>query len=115
MVTNVTDEVPTRLIILSQQGKGKTNHAQETATEMKSTRNVEFLISQQWPKLKQKALNENDPDKLIAIIEEIDDLLFILEMRIVGPKFENRCSSNEGNSKSDRLESVSPNLEIGGQ
>jgi hypothetical protein len=59
---------------------------------MNRTRKVERLITERWPKLKQRARTENDPDKLSAIIEEIDDLLFILEMRIVGPKTGNMHS-----------------------
>lgn len=43
---------------------------------------VERLISEQWPKLKKKAQNETDPERLIAVLEEIDDLLFSLEMTI---------------------------------
>ncbi|MFZ0309842.1 MAG: hypothetical protein WCA76_15320 [Candidatus Sulfotelmatobacter sp.] len=49
---------------------------------MNSKKGVERLISQRWPILKKRAQNENNPEKLIAILEEIDDLLSNLEMRI---------------------------------
>lgn len=49
---------------------------------MKSVKGIERLISQRWPKLKKRAQNENSPEKLVAILEEIDDLLSNLEMRI---------------------------------
>ena len=49
---------------------------------MNNMKGVEHLISQQWTKLKRKSQNENNPAKLITILEEIDDLLSTLEMRI---------------------------------
>jgi hypothetical protein len=49
---------------------------------MSNKKGAERLISQRWPRLKKRAQNENNPEKLIAILEEIDDLLFNLEMRI---------------------------------
>ena len=49
---------------------------------MNSKERVERLISEQWPKLKKKAQNETDLERLIAVLEEIDDLLFSLEMTI---------------------------------
>ena len=49
---------------------------------MKSVKGIERLISQRWPKLKKRAQDENSPEKLVAILEEIDDLLSNLEMRI---------------------------------
>jgi hypothetical protein len=49
---------------------------------MNNQKGAERLISQRWPKLKKRAQNENNPEKLIAILEEIDDLLSNLEMRI---------------------------------
>ena len=49
---------------------------------MKNVRETERLISERWPKLKESAMNEGDPEKLITILEEIDDLLFVLEARI---------------------------------
>jgi hypothetical protein len=49
---------------------------------MTSTKGVERLISQRWPKLKKKANDETDPERVIAVLEEIDDFLSNLEMRI---------------------------------
>lgn len=60
---------------------GITSH-EEIATGMKSTKRVEKLVSERWPKLKKRAQNENSLEKLIAILEEIDDLLFNLEKRV---------------------------------
>jgi hypothetical protein len=48
-----------------------------------NTKGVERLITQRWPKLKKKLQNENDPGKLISILQEIDDLLSNLEMKMV--------------------------------
>jgi hypothetical protein len=39
-------------------------------------------MSERWPKLKKRVQHERDPQKLIAILEDIDDLLFNVEMRI---------------------------------
>jgi len=47
-----------------------------------SMKGVERLISQRWPKLKKRAQTENNLEDLIAVLEEIDDLLSNLEMRI---------------------------------
>ncbi len=69
---------------------------------MNSTKEIESLISEQWPKLKKRAQNEIDPDKLIAIIEEIDDLLFILEMRFAGTARRNTVSKATRDSDQDR-------------
>ena len=49
---------------------------------MKNKQSLERLTSERWPKLQKRAQNEHNPEKLIAILEEIDDLLFIVEMRI---------------------------------
>jgi hypothetical protein len=49
---------------------------------MKTITALEQHVSEQWPKLKQKAQNERSLEKLIGILEEIDDLLFKLELRI---------------------------------
>ncbi|HEY6764522.1 MAG TPA: hypothetical protein VI386_07110 [Candidatus Sulfotelmatobacter sp.] len=51
---------------------------------METLKGLEWLISERWPKLKKQALAEQDPEKLIALLEEIDNLLFILETRIAG-------------------------------
>jgi hypothetical protein len=49
---------------------------------MKSADNLERLVLEKWPKLKETAQREKSPEKLIAVLEEIEDLLFNLEMRI---------------------------------
>jgi hypothetical protein len=49
---------------------------------MKNEQDLGQLMSEQWPKLKKRAQHQRNPEKLIAILEEIDDLLFNLEMRI---------------------------------
>jgi hypothetical protein len=67
---------------------------------MKTTKGVERLISEHWPKLKQQAQNEDDPEKLIAILEEIDDLLFNLEMRVTA-RDRNMNSRATTDSRSD--------------
>jgi hypothetical protein len=54
----------------------------ESISSMKNVRETERIISERWPKLKKSAMNEGDPEKLITILEEIDDLLFVLEARI---------------------------------
>ena len=59
-------------------------HTKETVGRMKNTEGIDQLICRRWPELKKKAQNEDNPDKLMAIVEEIDALLFIIEMRIAG-------------------------------
>jgi hypothetical protein len=54
---------------------------EEIVAGMKRTKSVERLISERWPKLKERAQNEDDPEKLIPILEEIEDLLLNLEIR----------------------------------
>jgi hypothetical protein len=49
---------------------------------MRNTKIVDRLISQRWPELKKWAEQETDQEALIALIEEIDDLLALLERRI---------------------------------
>lgn len=49
---------------------------------MRSMKIVERLITERWPDLKQRAEKETDYDTLIAILGEIDEVLFILEQRI---------------------------------
>jgi hypothetical protein len=49
---------------------------------MRNTKIVDRLISRRWPELKKWAELETDPGVLIALIEEIDDLLATLERRI---------------------------------
>ena len=60
---------------------------------MTGTKGVERLISERWPKLKKRAQNENDPEKLIAILEEIDNLLSNLEMKIAAQNAQSRAST----------------------
>ena len=50
---------------------------------MRSQKTMEQLISVRWPKLRKRAQNERNPENVIKILEEIDDLLFNLEMGIV--------------------------------
>jgi hypothetical protein len=49
---------------------------------MKNAKDVDRVIEKRWPKLKKRAQNERNPGKLIAILEEIEDLLFLMDMRI---------------------------------
>lgn len=67
---------------------------------MQSQQGPKQLISGRWQELKKSAQNETDPDKLIAIIEEIDDLLFILE-RITGSRTGNISSKTNTDSGSE--------------
>jgi hypothetical protein len=67
------------MAILNQPGAKSTRRNAKT---MNSKSEVDNLISQRWPKLKGRAQREKNPQKLIAILEEIDDLLFNVEMRI---------------------------------
>jgi hypothetical protein len=54
----------------------------ETVRKMRKIEELQLLISERWPQLRKRAERENDSEKLIAIVEDIDDLLFILEMRV---------------------------------
>lgn len=77
---------------------------------------IDKLISTKWPELKKKAQNEGDPDKLIAILEEIDDLLFIIELRIAGQSRPTRATERDLRSLQRELSSVpSDDSEIGSQ
>ncbi len=49
---------------------------------MENMQKVKRLILERWPRLRERAQNEKNPERLIAIFEEIDDFLFNLEMRI---------------------------------
>ena len=53
---------------------------------MRGKQTPEELISERWPELKRRALNETDLDNLIAIVDEIDDLLFLPEMKCAEPR-----------------------------
>jgi hypothetical protein len=70
----------------------------------KNMKGVERLISERWPRLKYRAENERNPEKLITILEEIDDLLFNLEMRIAAQN--EMHSRDHADSRSDCHESV---------
>ena len=70
---------------------------------MTNQEELERLLTGRWPKLKKRAQHEENPEKLIAILEEIDDLLFTVEMRIAAQS--GRTSSRSvGDSRSHRLE-----------
>ncbi len=60
---------------------------------MKNQKRIGKLISERWPKLKNRAQNENNPEKLISILEEIDDLLSTLEVRIASENTRSRGNS----------------------
>ncbi len=84
---------------------------------MKSKPGPEELMFEQWPKLKKRAQHERNPEKLIAILEEIDDLLFNLEMRIAA-RSGRALSWDETDSRSDQNQStafLSDDSEIGSQ
>jgi hypothetical protein len=79
---------------------------------MKNVKELEHLVSKRWPKLKQSAQNENDPEKLIEILEEIDDLLFNLEMRITAQGGKMRSNAgNDARSNSQKFSGDSPPLD----
>lgn len=59
---------------------------------MKRKKRLDLLISERWPKLKKRAQNETSPEKLIPILEEIEDLLFNLEMRLAS-QYGKRCTT----------------------
>jgi hypothetical protein len=52
---------------------------------MRSKRGLEQLISERWPKLKKRAQRQRNPEKLISVLEEIDDLLCNIEMKVAAP------------------------------
>lgn len=70
---------------------------------MTNKEELERLLTGRWPKLKKRAQHEENPEKLIAILEEIDDLLFSVEMRIAAQRGRTG-SKDEGEARSDRLE-----------
>jgi hypothetical protein len=78
---------------------------------MRSTnmKGAERLIAERWPKLKNKAQTERNPEKLIAILEEMDDLLFNLEMRLAAQN-ESLHSKTDAGSQSDWHELISDGL-----
>jgi hypothetical protein len=88
----------------------------ENQETMKSKPGPEELMSEQWHKLKKRAEHERNPEKLIAILEEIDDLLFNLEMRIAA-RSGRALSWDETDSRSAQNQStvLSDDSEIGSQ
>jgi hypothetical protein len=49
---------------------------------MKNDPTLARLICEEWPTLKNKAEDETDVEKLIAVVSEIDDFLLRLEARV---------------------------------
>jgi hypothetical protein len=83
---------------------------------MNNQKGAERLISQRWPKLKKRAQNEDNPEKLIPILEEIDDLLSNLEMRIASRNRSTRSGVNAIPESSSFAFDVPPgDLESGSQ
>jgi hypothetical protein len=54
----------------------------ENIETVRSKRGSEQLIYERWPKLKKRAQRERNLQKLVAVFEEIDDLLFNIEMKV---------------------------------
>lgn len=73
---------------------------------MKNDNTIETIILGRWPQLKKKAQNEGDADKLIAIIEDIDELLSDLELKIEAQAIYG-STSNADNSNPDMSRLVS--------
>ncbi|MFZ0318856.1 MAG: hypothetical protein WAL56_07005 [Candidatus Sulfotelmatobacter sp.] len=69
---------------------------------MKNTKEPELPISERWPELKAQAQSETNPEKLIAILEEIEDLLFNLEMRLAS-QYQKRRTTIEAKVSLDRI------------
>jgi hypothetical protein len=63
------------------------------------------LISKRWSNLKRNAKIERDPEKLITILGEIDDLLADLEKRIAAADWES-SSRSDAESRSEGEESA---------
>ena len=88
----------------------------ETVGRMTHTEGIDQLICRKWPELKKRAQNEETSDKLIAILEEIDDLLFTIEMRIAGQSRPMRATETDTRSFQRELSIVpSDDSEIGSQ
>jgi hypothetical protein len=49
---------------------------------MRNKQSAERLMVERWPKLKKRAEQATEPETLIEILEEIDELLFRVEMKI---------------------------------
>ena len=75
------------------------------------------LVSERWPKLKKQVQDERNPEKLIALVKAIEELLFNLEMRIAA-RSGRALSWDETDSRSDQNQStafLSDDSEIGSQ
>jgi len=82
---------------------------------MKNRQPLEQLMSERWPKLKKRAQHEKNCEKLIAILEEIDDLLFMVEMRIAqSGRTRSRVGTDSGSVRSQPDAAYSDDSEIGG-
>ena len=49
---------------------------------MTTDKNIDRLISKRWPALKKKAQSEQDLERLMALLVEIDELVFNVEMKV---------------------------------
>jgi hypothetical protein len=49
---------------------------------MDADKNMDRPIFIKWPQLKKRAQNEQDLEKLMTLLVEIDELLFNMEMRV---------------------------------
>ena len=78
------------------------NIHEETLAKMKNTKGSEPTISERWPELRKEAQNETDPEKLILILEEIEDLLFNLEMRLAS-EYGKRRKTADAKATLDRI------------
>ena len=69
---------------------------------MTRKRGIEHVMSERWPKLRERAERETDPEKLIAILEEIDDVLFNLEMRVAAQSRQTYSRDHADSTSVDR-------------
>lgn len=83
---------------------------------MTHTEGIDQLICRKWPEPKKKAQSKENPEKLIAILQEIDDLLFLIEMRIAGRSRPMLATDTNSRSLQRELSVVpSDDSEIGSQ
>ena len=83
-----------------------------------TTERAERVISERWPELKQRALHEQDVEKLIPILEEIENFLVALESIVTAAKGGEEFSDFGADARSDGyFEHAAPedNEEIGSQ
>lgn len=66
----------------------------------KTKHSAEQIMSERWPKLLKRTQNETSPVKLIAILEQLDDLLLKVEMRIAA-QFGRTRSKNDTDGTSN--------------